>query len=224
MKKTLFAILLAGIVMLPWLGGCTSSVNIIHGAGSVVSRDFDVANFTAITIGGSHEVIYRQSENSSVTVTMHENLFEHLEVEVQGNTLRVGFARGVGINMGSGVSRVYVYTPYLNEATLSGSVRAVDWDAIYADSFTIAISGSGSGNFHGNVDSFNATISGSGRVLAEELQTKDASIRVSGSGNVAIAVSDNLDVNISGSGRVNYIGNPAVTSSISGSGRINRID
>ena len=65
-------------------------------------------------------------------------------------------------------------------------------------------------------------ISGSGRYLGEDPEASVGTVRVSGSGEAVVNVSDDLDVDVSGSGDVQYIGNPAITESVSGSGDISR--
>ncbi len=45
-------------------------------------------------------------------------------------------------------------------------------------------------------------------------------LHVSGSGEVVVAVSDELMIDISGSGSVTYIGDPKVEQEISGSGKV----
>jgi phage-related protein len=63
-------------------------------------------------------------------------------------------------------------------------------------------------------------ISGSGDVRNFGLQATKAKVKVSGSGNTEITVSNFLDVRINGSGDVYYKGNPSVNADISGSGKV----
>lgn len=63
-------------------------------------------------------------------------------------------------------------------------------------------------------------INGSGEVNAFELTQATAEVRINGSGNTRLRVTQALEANIVGSGTVYYRGQPTVTSSISGSGRI----
>ncbi len=69
-----------------------------------------------------------------------------------------------------------------------------------------------------------ATLTGSGKVLAANLETDKCDIRISGSGDVEINVKSELEANISGSGSVSYKGNPNhVNSHASGSGHIHKM-
>ncbi|MCK5822165.1 MAG: DUF2807 domain-containing protein [Bacteroidales bacterium] len=82
------------------------------------------------------------------------------------------------------------------------------------------ISGSGNIMISGQTDILKHVLSGSGNFKGFDLQTNDAEITITGSGNIEVFATKNLIVNISGSGNVLYKGNPAITSNISGSGNI----
>jgi len=237
MKKLIvFVIFLVAIVML--LGGCGS---VGHAAtGPVVSRSFDVGDFTGVSIGGSREVIFRQRENSLVTIEMQESLFDILQVYVRGGTLHV-YTDGSVFNPGR--QRVYIYAPQLEAASISGSARATDWDIISVENFSltasgstnvsialdvqslnVTASGSSSVELSGSADTVDITRSGSGTISAFGLQTRNATVGRSGSSNVNISVSDNLDATSSGSGRLQYRGNPSVAQTVSGSSSVVRVD
>jgi len=101
----------------------------------------------------------------------------------------------------------------------SGEVTAT---GIAVDSFDVEISGSGRVEPTGTADTLVVGISGSGRYLGEDLEASVGTVRVSGSGEAVVNVTDDLDVDVSGSGGVQYIGDPRVAESISGSGDITR--
>jgi len=82
------------------------------------------------------------------------------------------------------------------------------------------ISGSGDIEFIGESFSGTHTISGSGNIRAYSFYQNEVIAKISGSGNMYLNVSDQLDVNISGSGSVFYIGDPLLTVKITGSGTV----
>ena len=76
----------------------------------------------------------------------------------------------------------------------------------------------------GTANEVKTNISGSGKVLAANLETNKCEVRISGSGDVEINVKSELDANISGSGSVSYKGNPShVNSHASGSGHVRKM-
>ena len=82
------------------------------------------------------------------------------------------------------------------------------------------IAGSGSIYLSGTTNSYEATITGSGDVDAFELQARDSSVVIAGSGNCRTSVSDTLQAKITGSGDVLYKGYPEIKQTITGSGSV----
>ena len=69
------------------------------------------------------------------------------------------------------------------------------------------------------------TISGSGNILALELESETCNVSIPGSGNCDVFVTEELDVFIGGVGSVRYRGDPPiVNTSISGSGTVTPIN
>ena len=241
MKKLIvFALFSLGTIIL--LGGCGALGGHHVATGNVITRTFEVDDFTAFSTGGNRDVIFRQGEAGSVTITMQESLFDVLRIDVRGGTLSIGFEGSV---TGASRQRVYVYAPRLLETvTLSGSVNATANDyAIFANDVAVATSGSVSADFsldvaqlsisasgssalefYGSAGTVDIQRSGSGSISAFDLAARNVSISRSGSSNVDISVSDDLTVNSSGSGRVRYRGNPGVSIRSSGSGTVVRVD
>ena len=103
-------------------------------------------------------------------------------------------------------------------ARISGSGKING--AIECDNYSVVISGSGKITVYGNSNNVDISIRGSGKFDGNELNTKNATVNISGSGNVNICVEDSLKAKISGSGKIIYSGQPKIDSSISGSGQI----
>src|SRR5690349_2528665 len=58
-------------------------------AGPVVSRNFQVGNFTEIKVAGPFDVDVKTGGQPSVSARGNQNLIDRLEVEVRGDTLVV---------------------------------------------------------------------------------------------------------------------------------------
>lgn len=96
--------------------------------------------------------------------------------------------------------------------------------SLNADDMEMRISGSGSIRLSGNAKDTEARISGSGRVKAEDLTVETFDASISGSGSCYITVTEELEARISGSGSVYYAGNPKrVNSNSSGSGKVRKM-
>ncbi|MDQ2817133.1 MAG: DUF2807 domain-containing protein [Candidatus Eremiobacteraeota bacterium] len=83
------------------------------------------------------------------------------------------------------------------------------------------LSGSGDVSATGETERVAATIGGSGDLFCAALHSRDASIRVRGTGNARLWASQSIAIIIDGSGDVGYGGNPPhVTKKVSGSGEV----
>ena len=83
------------------------------------------------------------------------------------------------------------------------------------------VSGSGTVEAKGHADKLNVDVSGSGKIRAGELETNDASLDVSGLGNIEVAPQGALNVDMSGAGTIYLKKEPrSIQSDISGAGQI----
>jgi len=212
--------------------------NAVHGTGDMVTREFAVGSFTGVDIAGGYVIVYRQAPESSVTVHMQENLFNYLNTHTINGELRIYSSRNFRTTS-ENTPRIYVYTPYLNHINVAGSATFEDWDTVHTSGIEISIGGAATGAIHlevdnidislagaasldltGTADTARITVAGAGEVDASALQTRAAWVDIAGTGNIEIAVSDNLDATISGAGTVWYVGNPQVNRSVAGIGRV----
>jgi len=220
-----------------------ASINIggrasVQGSGSVESRDFDVADFTGINISGNYEVIWQQASSYSLVIEMQENLFDYLEVAVRGNTLHIDSSRSFNTTSANR-PRIYIESPSIDSANFAGAINASNWDSIQGANFSVdtsgavnltfdlqvmnfqaSLAGAGDLTLTGQADVANVSSSGASTVEALDLQTKAATISITGAGNVNVAVSDDLTVSLTGAGRVRYVGDPTITSTIIGPGSV----
>jgi len=232
-KNIICSLVLIGVLVL--LTGCSRG---IRGTGEMVTRDFEVEDFSALEIRGAYEVTWRQSDIASVTVEMQENLFDYLQVSVEEDMLYVSSTRNFNTR-NRNRPRIYIYSPDLETVSFFGAINAENWDTITGEKFAIygagasnvdislavenlnlGLEGAGNFNLEGNADAANIIVLGAVDVSARNLQIEDANIELGGAGVVDIAVSDHLSVDLSGVGRVQYSGNPTVYRNISGLGRL----
>jgi hypothetical protein len=194
--------------------------------------------FTAITMGGTADLLVTEGEVFAIEVTTDSALQEHVTTEVDGNTLRIDQRYSV-IGASPSVS-VSVTVPDLTRLELSGaaevrvrSVVADDLDvdisgagnidlAADAQKLTISVSGAGVVTAHGTVAEGSLTVSGAGGIVGEDLTIADAAVSVSGAGSVSVRVRESLDASVSGAGSVIYFGSPTVTKDVSGAGSISQ--
>lgn len=227
------------IFTLSILPGCYNfnPMNGIRGEGPVVERKLDISDFKGINLSNSAKVYLTQGDDIEVRVEAQENIIDNLTTDVNADIWRIGNKRPV---FNAEPVRIHIKLHKLVLAKISGSGNITGTNLFTglddiefrisgsgnisleteADDIKAAVSGSGDIGLSGTADNLDFTISGSGNIMAGELAARDALVRVSGSGNIEVNLSDRLDGSISGSGEIYYSGNPKVNSRISGSGKI----
>jgi hypothetical protein len=125
----------------------------------------------------------------------------------------------------SGNSDVQALGPFKGDqlvVTISGA-GSVRFDRLDMDRLKFSISGAGDGELAGKVSDLSLSVSGKGKLLAEQLRAGTASVSISGVGNARVWVTEALRVGISGVGSVDYWGQPEVKRSVSGLGSVNAL-
>ena len=137
---------------------------------------------------------------------------ECFEVTVYANCDSVSINGGIELLM-DGVSTESL------EIDVQGAVKAQITDA-HADSMSIEVDGAGEFDISGEVGALSAEVDGAGEIRAKELVCKDASINVSGAGDVEISCTSTLSTDISGVGNVGYYGSPTLSLNNSGAAAV----
>jgi hypothetical protein len=214
-KRTATAIFILGLSLL--LSAC-QGLTMVRGSGEVVTENRPVSNFERIDMSGLGELIIIQDGTESLSIEGDDNLMEHLEIGVEGRTLKLGFKPG--LNVVSVTRLVYtVHVAELNALSISGSGEA---DIVELASERLKLDVSGSGNIQVDylaADEVDVEISGSGHV-GDDMCSETVDVEVSGSGEATVCATDFLDATVSGSGSIRYYGSPSVTSSTSGTGTV----
>ena len=152
----------------------------------------------------------------SITITKVRSLKISGSGEIKGEERILSKDLDLGIS-GSGDIVLELKAEQLHTKVSGSGNMSLELEAKYV---TTHISGSGDIEMAGLSGSLETRISGSGSLTAFDLETSEATIRISGSGNCRIHARDTLDVRINGSGDVEYKGNPKVNLSGSGSGSV----
>lgn len=235
LARTLRASCLAGLVLLPacilvvdgdsdWHGsrchadwGGKSS---IHGSGVSKTETRTIGEFKKLEVNGSCDVSVSVGSAAGLTVTADDNLLEYVVTEVRDGTLVVEMKSGSyspSVHM-----KAYATVPSLEALTIRGSADA-EVTGLSGDRFELSIQGSGDAKASGKVGAVVAKVAGSGDVNASNVEARDATVEVSGSGDVEVWATDTLTVSIAGSGDVGYKGDPKkVTKSVAGSGSVRK--
>ncbi len=237
-KLLLAAVLLAGTGYAIAKPNTTGNINFSE----IVDRH--LSGFNAVNVAGPFDVQITQGSTESVKVEAPSDVMSRVLTEVNGGVLKI-YSKHDNWNWGNWWGNhkkimVYVTVKDINSINISGSGDVKFRDGINANSLKLNISGSGdmTGVLHvknlessisgsgdmrlsGSAQTQSIHVVGSGDYTAHSLTTVDSSVRLSGSGDVELNVSNKLDASVSGSGDVHYSGSPKnVSKSKSGSGDI----
>ena len=212
------------------------SGDVVEPSGQGGTRNFQVADFTGVSLRGADNVEVRTGA-FSVTAEGDTALLDRLEIRKDGNTLRIGRKDGEWDWGGDKGAKIVVTLPALASADIAGSGN-MQIDAAKGD-FAGSIAGSGdmtlvslaggkadfsiagSGDINvtgGTASALDVSIAGSGNVAAQGLKATSADISIAGSGNVRAQVSGAADISLVGSGDVELTGGAKCSVSSMGSG------
>lgn len=220
------------------LSACVSQAKLVKGNGHIVTREIPVEAFDQIHVGGGFsnsglmggnnmkerpEFRYSQESKKVLVVTVDENLFQELDIQVQNGELFVRTKDKVRISP----SRFIVEggSDRLSEVSVAGSTRFSCLTPFEGDQLDLSVSGSGHIDFPQSTRLTEAdlSVSGSGLVSLGQLACERVDGHVSGSGCVRLkGEGQEADYSVSGSGKVDGFGYHAKIGggSVSGSGSI----
>lgn len=241
MRKAIFLGMAAAATAIT---GCSRASG-SESAGPATTRNFQVAGFERIEVGGPYEVTVTTGGAPSVRASGGEQAIEKMTVEVENGTLKIYSKKRSGMNFGwSGGNRhpvkIVVTVPALTAAQIAGS-GSISVDKVGGDSFDAGVAGSGelrlgqvnvkrlkaeiagSGEINagqGRASVANYEIAGSGDIDAGALVAEVASVSIAGSGEVSANATGTASVDIAGSGDVRMTGGAKCTVSKAGSGDV----
>ena len=211
--------------------------------GPATTRNYQVAGFERIEVGGPYEVTVTTGGAPSVRASGGERAIEQMIVEVVDGALRIHTRKRSGMNFGGsrgGPVQLAVTVPRLSGAEIGGS-GSVTVDKVAADSFAAGVAGSGelrlgqvdvkrfkaeiagSGAINagkGRADMVEYEIAGSGGIEGGGLVAQVANVSIAGSGEVSANATSTASVDIAGSGDVRVTGGAKCTVSKAGSGDV----
>lgn len=190
------------------------NTNVIVGEGEVIAETRIFSGFSKIKseIGADINII--ESDESKIVITIQENLLAYLSTKVSSGVLTITFD-GNSVSTKEGIV-IDIYTSTVDKFTLTG---AGDIDSALPIG-NILLTGAGNFKCKGSLSNFEASITGVCNFNFYEMPVQNATIRISGTGDVKVQVSNSLNVTISGVGNVYYKGYPQVSTTISGIGNV----
>jgi hypothetical protein len=229
------------VLFLICLSSCINMGRRVNGNGHVATETRSVNATDRINVRGSIDVILDEGP-SSVKVEADENLIPYIVTDIHNGWLDVRTEDHVNLNSHNKIT-VYVTTPTLSAVKISGSGNVSSSKKFQAnDKMDLSVAGSGDIDCDVNAPAVNASITGSGNIKVggetkevnvhitgggdydgSNLKAENATVNITGSGDVNLFADATLDVKITGSGSVKYKGNATVHQKVIGSGSVDRM-
>lgn len=207
-KITILTVIMIFITAV-FLTGCdvifTTSEDVEKGSGNLETRQYDFTDFTKVDIGSAFRYEIRQSDTYSISITADDNIFKNIEVEEDGETLRIGLKPF--LNFGSITLEADITMPRLTGLESSGATRGTVTGFNNGDNLDLQISGASrvnlvdiiTGNIKGNISGASTL---EGRITAGDID-----LEISGASNFnGNLTAQDLIFDFSGASKVNVRG------------------
>ena len=209
MKRIIPAMLIVLLITAVFLTGCDvifkSSDNSEKGSGNLETRNYDFTDFTGIDIGHAFRYEIEQSDTFSISITADDNMFEHIEVKQDGQTLSIGLEPF--LHFGSVTLEASITMPRLTVLESSGATRGTVTGFNSSDDLDLEVSGASRVELvditTGDIESI---ISGASN-LSGKLTTGNIDMEISGASDVDFELeAGDVELNVSGASKVNLDG------------------
>jgi len=199
----------------------------------------EVESFSKLSVSGAYEVHLTQGDSYTFEAKGNDDDLDRLQYEVNNGKLNI-YSKDGTWKFEDDV-HLYITSPTFNAIHVSGGVEletentiesdilkvdvsgAADLDLKLAvDELKVGLSGAANAELEGSAEVASYSVSGAGHIDADDLQSSEVSIGLSGAAAADVYATETLDVRISGAGAVSYKGNPEVKKSISGLGSVRK--
>lgn len=212
-------LLTIALLALIGLSGCGVFQPPVVGSGKAVTETRSVASFNEVKLVGGGEVVFEKGSESSVTVTIDDNLLPLLKTEVSNGVLSINYIQSTSTSL---PLKIKLSGEQIDSLHLVGGGK-FELGKIDQESLKIELVGGSEVLVSGAVNSLNASIVGAGRLESPGLVTQNTEVQITGSGFVAVHAEATAKLKIVGSGDIKVTGPATVDKNIVGSGNVEHL-
>ncbi len=225
----------------------------VSGSAQAIKKTLELPEFKSIYVNSGYTVTLKQSNKQEVLVETLPEIWDLTSIKVEDGILMINMERkpeNPNKSIWAKIDDIKLKVPMkitisvkeIKELQVNGGGKIISANSLAADVLKLALTGngemdldikskevkteiSGSGNvlLRGYANSNDVSISGSGNLRAFTCELETAKVKVAGSGNCELNVSQNLESLVAGSGTVKHKGNTkSVTRRVFGSGAVER--
>lgn len=202
MKRLVLAIAVVTLLISGSLMAGCSPLEIVDVSGQLVTRDFDLSDFTVVEISSAFEAELIPAETFAVSVTANENIFSYIDVTQSGDTLKIGTKPLVGLQFGRVTMKATVSLPELRGLEVSGASEVAALGFESSRDFDLSVSGASELEMDIEANNVAGDISGASEVNGR-LKAADTRIELSGASYMDVELAaDSVFLELSGASEV----------------------
>lgn len=219
MRYTSYFLALLSLII---LSSCEKDyIDVVKGSGPVIAETRKTASFNMINLSIPADVFVTQGNSERIVIEAQENVMDVINTDVRGGEVNIRFANGVVVKRFEPI-KIFITTRNIKELRVSGSGNIYNNSPIFTDELYITVSGSGNVDLQ-DIDSpiVESNISGSGQIYLSGF-CADQYAQISGSGSIHAfgLLSESTNIDISGSGKTEVSVSNYLSVRISGSGNV----
>jgi hypothetical protein len=178
-------------------------MNTVKGEGPVISKSFDLKDFDAIVINGHADAVFTQSSTYEVTLSTQENIFDHMDIRVEGSTLVIETKDKVNIRAEK--YDFVLQAPVLKSLTVNGASDFNIPSGLRTEGdLKIEVNGAGDLTFNQiECNTLSVQANGASDIDADSLKVNSMSILVNGAGDVRLSgTTESASFEVNGAGDI----------------------
>ncbi len=211
-----------------------------RGSGNVISQSRTLQDFAAIHVAYPAHVLIRQGSAEALTIEAEDNVVASIQTRVVNLVLEIDNVRDHNV--------VVVPTRPVNITITVKDLSELDFDSagditvqtLQADHLRAVLNGAGGMKFEGlslksleanlsgvgsleasgKVDTLDVRVDGMGSFEGAQLQSQNATVNLDGVGSANVWADGKLAANVNGLGSINYYGNAQVSKTVNGLGNV----
>ena len=185
----------------------------------VVTREFDISDFTDVNVSHAFRVEITRSDTYSVAITANEKLFDHIDATKSGDTLKIGIKPHFSIHPET-TPEAKITMPVLKKLRLSGASKGTVKGFSSREDFDLHLSGASTLDIDIEAGETTLEVTGASK-LSGNMELGDASISLSGASRVGMEIKAGK-TNIKATGASKLSGNMKLVDTEEGICRVGR--
>ena len=213
MKNSFYVITVLALSMFT---ACNEEELCLIGAGNVQNYELITDTFEEVSIIGPVNLRIKQGPTLKVDVDAEPEMFTELTYSVKNGLLEIGFDENVTCFETNYGVWVNITLPTITAIYQSGVSEILSVGDLNISSLELSISGTADVSLSGQVEQ--QLIESSGILNARNFNflSKNSSVNISGTADLELSCSDDLDIAVDGSAKIAYYGNPIISQDVTG--------